>query len=146
MSSHGGAYGMQSGDDDQVTVVGESVEGSVEGQPTDRINLVVGRELAVRLLHRPVPDALGAALAISVDHLREFGADRAKQAGLLVHLAECAFEDRLAGMPFALRQRPVAVPGAMDEQDLQRPSARRAPHDPTGGIYHSYHSRQSTAR
>jgi hypothetical protein len=109
--------------------VGQPFEGARQREPAHVVDLVVGderRRLAGkgRLGRGPELHPLGAAANQVVNGLQA-AADQQPEPGLLGHLADRRLRQFLPRLAFALGQRPVVPPRAVDEQDLG--SVRAAP-------------------
>src|SRR5262249_47585205 len=113
--SEGRLDGIQ---DRAVARVGELATGGRQRHPADLIDLVVRHEPTVTDGHHPVANALVPTPAITVPARAELGPEETVKARLLGDLAERAVLLRLAGLDLALRQRPVPVAGAMDQENL----------------------------
>ncbi|MPN11545.1 hypothetical protein SDC9_158848 [bioreactor metagenome] len=120
------------------TAVG--VEGQHPGRlvgrhPADVVGLVVGRQrpVADRVADPPV-DLLGQAVHRIGGGVQP-GAEPHLPAGLLAHLPDGRHRQLLAGIHVPLRQRPVVVAGAVDDEHLGAAldGRRRTEHDGTGG-------------
>ena len=110
--------------------------GLLRPQPDDLVHLVVGSE-GVRVPathpHGEVPHLLGSAVPVDVTHDRHPFAGGAAVAGLLLDLTLRTGPPTLVGVVgLALGQRPVVVPGPMDEHELDALS-RPSPHHPAAG-------------
>lgn len=91
-----------------VAGLGEAGAGGVRVQPEDPVHLVVGGEVAVGRLGRPVTHLLGPAVDEVVGGGQP-GAGRAAVAGLLLDLAQGAGEGVLVALQLSLGMRPVVM-------------------------------------
>jgi hypothetical protein len=95
----------------------------VRRRPADLVHLLPADELAAERTHREVADVLAPPLLVQVARVRELPADLAAVARLLLDLAKRAFLRALVRKPLALRQAPVVVAGAVDDEDLDLAAA-----------------------
>ncbi len=117
-----------------VVLVAEHFRRLAQPHETHLVHLRPRHELALQRLHQPVADHLRPVSGVPVGDLAHEPPELATQPRLLLHLAQGAGLVRLAGIAFALRQRPVVVRGAVHDHHLPA-AVRRRPHDdPAGGV------------
>jgi hypothetical protein len=111
-------HGVDRVQDRPVPRVGQLARGARERDPANLVHLRVRLKDSIPDRHDPVADRLLAAPPVAVPRFNELGSEETVESRLLGDLAEGALLVRLAPLDLPLREGPIAVAGAMDEEDL----------------------------
>ena len=102
-----------------VARVAQEAGGLLGRAPHDAVDFLAVRQQGGAVdVDRPVVDHLQPGRHVVVDG-RKRDPQGSGEPDLLLHLADGALRDGLAGVDFALRPGPVVIPRAVDQQDLE---------------------------